>query len=528
MAVKHNPAHRAERGPGEEDLQHLGRGSTLKIVGALSNTLMAFGMIVIVTRGYGQDAAGVYFATTTLFLLIGQAAEAGADQSVLRYIPQLRATGRGGDVRALLRRIGRHVLITSAAGALIALLFAPFLGRALSESSDYQAVINLIKVIVPFIPMIAITEVALAATRGYQSMRPSVLIYDISVPMLQVGLALLARSLWPHRVLPLTLSFLVPYAVSMAWALWALRRLMRQDHRLAPTPDGRVQDYWKFTIPRAAARICQYALRRIDVVIVAAMAGPKDAAVYTAITRFITVGSVGVQAVQQVAQPKLGELLELRDHPRIREVFRTTTIWLVVASWPVFVLFGIFPGTALHALGNDYVRGAAALALLCAAQLIVVATGPVDIVLVMTGRSGLSLSNQVISLIVDVALCVALVPHWGVTGAALAKVIALLVNNLVASVQVFLQQRLHPLCRGMAVAGLGCLVTVGGCCLIARALLGQTFLGMLAGFLVGSATYLGLCVLERRSLRLDSLVDSLRGTSRGTHPHAPVPSGTAA
>ena len=482
---------------------------------------MTFGLIIIVTRGYGQEKAGVFFATTTLFLLIGQAAEIGSDQSLLRYIPALRATGRGGDVRGLLWRVMRHVLISTGIACAVTLAFAPFLGRALSESTDYQAVITLIRVVVPFIPLIAITEVALAATRGYQSMRPQVLVYDMTLPFLQAGMALAARAAFGRGdTLALVLAFVLPYVIVVIWAVHALRKLLAQDADLPPSEDPVVHDYWRFTVPRAAARICQYALRRVDVVLVAVLAGPREAAVYTVVSRFITVGSVGVQAVQQVAQPKLGELLELQDRPRAQEVFRTSTIWLVVASWPVFVIFGVYATVVLHAMGHGYVHGAVALIVLCAAQLVIVATGPVDIGLVMTGRSGLSLANQVASLVIDVVLCFALVPQWGVAGAAIAKAVSLLVNNLVASVQVYMQQRLHPLGRGLAVAGIGCLVSIGGCALATRIIFGQSLAGMALGLAAGVAAYLAICAHEREALRLDTLVASLRGRRGGASANA--------
>ena len=507
LTTSAGPAHKHNA-----DLHHLGRGSTLKFAGAAVTTVMTFALIIIVTRGYGQEKAGVFFATTTLFLLIGQSAEIGSDQSLLRYIPALRATGRGGDVRALLWRVMRHVLISTGIVCVVTLAFAPFIGRALSESSDYQAVTTLIRVVVPFIPLIAITEVALAATRGYQSMRPQVVVYDITLPFLQAGMALAAHAAFGHgNTLALVLAFVVPYVITIIWAIHALRRLVAKDADLAPSEDPVVHDYWRFTVPRAAARICQYALRRIDVVLVAVLAGPREAAVYTVVSRFITVGSVGVQAVQQVAQPKLGELLELQDRPRAQEIFRTSTIWLVVASWPVFVIFGVYATVVLHAMGHGYTHGATALIVLCAAQLIVVATGPVDIGLVMTGRSGLSLTNQVAALFIDVVLCFALVPTYGVAGAAVAKAISLLVNNLVASVQVYMQQRLHPIGRGLAVAAIGCLVSIGGFTLGARLLFGQSLIGLSAGLILGAAGYVAICAHERESLRLDTLVTSLRG-----------------
>lgn len=61
--------------------------------------------------------------------------------------------------------------------------------------------------------------------------------------------------------------------------------------------------FWRFTAPRAFAQICQTAFQRADIVLVAALSSPREAAVYTAATRFIVISQLVTQAVQNVMQP---------------------------------------------------------------------------------------------------------------------------------------------------------------------------------------------------------------------------------
>jgi O-antigen/teichoic acid export membrane protein len=489
------------------DLRQIGGGSLLKILGGAGNAIFSLGLIMVVTRGYSQDRAGTFFAATTLFLLIGQASEIGADEAMLRYIPAFRASGRRRDVARLVRFVLLPVVIASIAAAVAALAFAPLLAHALSShDTDPHAVSTLLRMLVPFIPMIAIGEVVLAATRGFQRMGPSMIIYDIGLSFVQAALPFVALLLVGQSIVWLVIAWVVPYALVLIAAAVTLRSMIRHDTTERASNEPLVTGYSGFVVPRALARLAQYGLRRIDVVFVAAFAGVRDAAIYTAITRLITVGNVAVQAVQQVAQPKLGELFHLDDRRRSLVVFQTSIIWLIVVSWPVFALFGVFAPILLRAFGHGYGRGATALTILCLSQLITVATGPVDIALVMKGRSLTSLVNQTVALALDIVLCVVLIPHIGIVGAAVARVVALQWNNLVPAVQVYLLTRLHPFSRASAAAGATAALCFGLLSVAARAVLGPRLVALGAVLVIGGVIYLIVLRSLRRTLRLDALI----------------------
>ena len=62
--------------------------------------------------------------------------------------------------------------------------------------------------------------------------------------------------------------------------------------------------------------------------------------------------------------------------------------------------------------------------------------GALDTVLLMSGRSSLSLANSVVALVTDVGLCLILIPRWGIVGAAAAWAIAVAVRGLMGIWQV--------------------------------------------------------------------------------------------
>jgi hypothetical protein len=67
--------------------------------------------------------------------------------------------------------------------------------------------------------------------------------------------------------------------------------------------------FWRFTGPRAVASVLQLALQRLDILLIAAIAGPAPAAIYTVAGRFGVLGQLINQAIGYPVQPRLAERL---------------------------------------------------------------------------------------------------------------------------------------------------------------------------------------------------------------------------
>ena len=152
------------------------------------------------------------------------------------------------------------------------------------------------------------------------------------------------------------------------------------------------------------------ALQRFDIIIVGALRGPADAALYAAATRFPILGLMFVQAIQQVMAPQISEFLALaRQGSRPDDVPHDDGVAdaRVLADLPHLVSYARL---LLDVFGPGYDSAAPVVVILCLAMLVATACGPVDSVLLMGGRSVLSLINTGLALAVTVTLDLLLIP----------------------------------------------------------------------------------------------------------------------
>ena len=195
------------------------------------------------------------------------------------------------------------------------------------------------------------------------------------------------------------------------------------------------------------------ALQRVDVLLVAALAGLAPAAMYAVAGRFVILGQFVNQGVTQSVQPRLAERLAVRDTAGANLLYRQATAWVVTACWPLYLLMFTYAPQYLDLFGGHYEDGVPIVRLLAATMLVATATGCVDVVLAMAGRTWWNLANVGLALLTMLVLDAVLVPRHGAAGAAVGLCAAVLVNNLVPLVQVVHGLGLHPFGRATLLAG---------------------------------------------------------------------------
>ena len=76
----------------------------------------------------------------------------------------------------------------------------------------------------------------------------------------------------------------------------------------------------------------------------------------------------------------------------------------MMLAWPMYFALALFAPVLLRVFGHHYAGGATALAVLAVAMLVATGIGPVDVVLLMGGRSTWNLFNVVVALILNVVI----------------------------------------------------------------------------------------------------------------------------
>ncbi len=419
-------------------LTHVARGGAIGLVGAGVSAVSGFVLVLVVTNRYPADAAGLFFTATSLFLLLSAVATLGTETGLGRFLLRYEAHDRRGDIPPTLRAAFRATIASSVVlGLLVVAVADPLADLIGLDAPEGPTSLRLLGLLLPFATWNALT---LAGTRAFGRMRPTVLVEKMGRSAAQPVLVLLA-SLAGSGLLLMVFAWSVPYVAAALISALVFRRFLHRrgtHEHTEPTKSYRElrREFWKFTWPRGITRVSAMAIQRVDIILIAALRSPTEAAIYTAATRFVALGQFGTQAIQQVLQPKFTALIAQDDHTSLREVYQTSAAWSMAVAWPMYMIVGSAPLAYLGLFGPEYeADGAAVVLLMTGAMLFGVATGPADTLLLMSGRSGLSLLNSLTALALDIVLCIVLIPRMGITGAALAWAVAVIIRSTLSLVQ---------------------------------------------------------------------------------------------
>lgn len=490
-----------------DGLTGLGRRSALALVGASVSGIATIAILIIAGRSLSTTEAGEFFVALSLFAIIQGICSFGMETGLQYFVPTMSP---GGARRLILLLAAASLALGLVAAGLVWVLAEPF-GDLLSEggeaSGDTTTVVRTLAVILPFA---GLYEVAMGGLRACDRVVVGTVLDRVLRPVAQVA-AMLAVAAADGSSVDAVLAWATPTVATVVVAIVLLARV--ELRTVAETDSVPQPVFWRYTGPRSVARIAQTLTQRLDVLILAAVAPLGDAGVYGTVSRCMIAGVFIATALQQTIQPQLRRLVVAGDHDAVKTMYGASTTWLVLVTWPVYLIMITHAPIVMSVFGSDYVRGSSALALLCVAMLVASGCGLVDVVLLMLGRSWLSTINVVIALVLNVVLNLALAPSFGMIGSAIAWVVSIMAANLLPLAQTT-RVGLHPGGPPLVTAMTLSVLTIAVPLSIERLLFGRQLLPFFATAVASLVLY-GLTVLVfRRNLLLDRLVSDLRRPRR--------------
>ncbi len=414
-----------------------GRESAITFAGIIVNAGLAFVVTWIVAGGLGAAAAGVFFQLTGLFIIVGGVVALGADTGLVRSLAALKATNSNAEIGVTARIALVPVIVTTVGASILLWITAPVIADLLVLDTNGVATVRVLAAIL--LPA-TLLGVLLAGSRGLGSVRTYTVVQNLFVPVARLICVAIAvymlGAAWAvvwGWALPLVLAAAI---AAVAFAVQLRRATGQRQEVSAPEKKRLSRDFWSFALPRAGSGVLERGLDWIDVLLVIALLGPVAGGIYGVATRIVQAGGMLESAVRIVLGPRISGAAAREEHDESRMLYQRATQLLILASWPFYLAIMVFAGDVLSLFGEEFRAGAPALIVLALARALRNTVGALQTVLLMAGRSTWQLLNKLVQLVVMVGLIFVMVPLWGITGAAIAVALSVVVDTVMAAFQV--------------------------------------------------------------------------------------------
>jgi O-antigen/teichoic acid export membrane protein len=424
-------------------LHNIVKGSALIFFGMVASLLLWFATKILIIRNCTKEELGVYSLAVAIISIFALLSNLGLQEGVSRYISIYLGEGKKDNALG----ISRDAFFMGALSSVAVLAVVFFSSGIISKYIFYKPELEMpLKVMSLFIPFSVMANIANGILRGHNIIQPKVFM-DVGQPFLfLVFLGLFA--LFGLSFISIIYAYVFAIAVIFfAMTAYTFNKIRVNIRESVWSNKG---ELLRFSLPLMVASMSGLVLNWTDTLILGRYTTPGEVGIYNAglsLARllFFMMGACGF-----IYLPMAGEMHARGRVQELKRTYQVLTKWVFTATLPIFFILFFFPEMILTFLyGQKMLSASRPLSILSAAFLFSVFLGANGVMLTAIGKTKAIMNTTFASGMLNIALNYIFIKRFGMgaTGAALATMIAFIVQNSAVSAILYRQSGIHPFTR---------------------------------------------------------------------------------
>ena len=374
-----------DKQPYDAHVGQIARGASITSFGLAVKGVMRFVIQFSLARMYGPTQLGFYVLGAMIFGVASVLGQFGMDQSVVRHVAEYQAKNDSPRVR------GFVLLALSASFALgLVLATAMFLGAGFLADRVFnkpflEVVFRAFAVGVPFS---AVSTVALVATQGLKTMKPSTYVQQILQPIMNFVL-IVVFYLLGMQILGAVAATVSSAVVGCVLAFYYLRRMFPNLLRADTPPIFEGRELFNVSVPMGIVNLTRNVSTWGAVAVVGVLSTAHDVGIYNVAARMGGICAVGLVAFSGIFNPIISDLYSRNLLDDLGSLYQDVCRWITALGFAPFLLTVLLAKDILAIFGSEFVAGWPVLVLIAIAQMFSSSVGPTNRVLAMTASEDL-------------------------------------------------------------------------------------------------------------------------------------------
>jgi O-antigen/teichoic acid export membrane protein len=385
----------------------------------------SFAVGIQLARMLGVVNYGYYGVALSIITIVGIPGELGISRVVTREVAAASADSDSGRIFGTLRWAHGTVLALSLIMAALVIAAAYLVGERRPEVPTFAILLG-----APMIPLMALARLNGGALQGMHHVVRGQIPANLLRPLF-LSISLFAAYGLGLRVgvsEAMALNSLVAALVAIVAYVWLRRRLPART-RAEFAPKG---PHWLASaIPMALTDGMRILQTELSILLVGIIAAPAAVGLFRVANATASVAAAAVPMVVHVALPVTARLHAEADHVRLQKAVSAFALaqftGVLLLSLPLLIAPRLLLGLVF---GDQFAPAATALRILAAGQIANAFFGPNAPLLNMTHHERRVTRAMGIALVLNIVAVLAMTAYWGMTGAAVAFVAALICWNV--------------------------------------------------------------------------------------------------
>jgi O-antigen/teichoic acid export membrane protein len=416
--------------------------ATIFIIRVVS-AIMAYGAQILLARWMGSSDYGVYVYVWTWVLLLGSMMDFGISASAQKLIPEYRTRGEHALLRGFLS--GSRWL-TFAVSTMISLALAGVV-KVLTPWIDAAAIVPLY-IGCATLPAFVVANTQDGIARSHDWMRlglmPQFIVRQTLIIGFTAGAFVLGFNLGATAAM--LASFAAVWLAMLGQMIVLNRRLAGHVEAGSKTYD--VRGWLAVSLPILLVESFYLLLSYTDVLVLQQFRSSEEVGIYFAVVKTLALVSFIHYAMSATTAHRFAEYNAQGDKERLSAYVSHAIQWTFWPSLAATLVLLAFGKPLLWLFGPQFVDGYDIMFVAAIGLVVRAAIGPVERLLNMLGHQHICALAYALSFVMNLVLCVALVPRFGGLGAAAATSISLAFETVLLFAIVRRRLGLHVLAFG--------------------------------------------------------------------------------
>ena len=382
-----------------------------------------FLMSMLVARKLGLTEAGYFFFGFSVVNLLSVIARQGYDLSIVKHLGILANDSRDECSTTLLMLLFRVFLVAALIGGIFYILTDSLAIYVFNMPGVKDSLRVAILVLVPF----SLLRISAHAFLGMRSGTWGAYFLNLSTPLFfLIALIFVEIELAAQAMNIYLVCSLVSFVLSLF--IWKLNFGIKFKS-IQKSVLGNINQTAKKMFPNQVLTIFyQWG----NVLLIGLYLPASDISLFTAAQKTAVLMSFLLISVNAVTSPEFALSYERKDYLKIRSVFIFALKILAISGVVALLITLFFATEIMSVFGEGFHAGSLLLIIMAFGQFINNCTGPVGVLLQMSGNEVVVLKNTIISCAIVFVGGFIFIPIYGVISAAVVLSIALSVQNLLA------------------------------------------------------------------------------------------------
>jgi O-antigen/teichoic acid export membrane protein len=344
----------------------------------------------------------------------------------VRFISRYVHKGASSLINQLFFKSIALVTLSAVVFTLLLLFFSDYIANFMNLDEEYLLIVSF-----SFIPLV-LFHMNTQAIRGLKQMMSFSFLNNVAITLFTFILMVVLVAFSTSEKLPIYAYVMSVFVMTISsYFLWFFHRAKIVDSKQNNSESElSTKALFKVSIPLLLGQSMMLIMGKVDLFMLANMTSSDKVGIYNIALKLSMLAYMGLMAVNSIAAPKFSEIHSSGDIDALKKIVQQSTKTIFWVTFPVILLFLIFPDTILGVFGDEFKLAAMALIILSISKMFSAISGSVGTFLQMVGKQNVFQNILIFTAIINIVLNYTLIPMYGIDGAAFASAISGVIWNV--------------------------------------------------------------------------------------------------